>query len=108
MNERNAAEHNNSQIDLMAFAGRHSHISTCFLAQKFGQLTTNYRSQLDWLWWSGSGSSREIQAIYYEITHGGSLKHFNKNLDEIFTKPYVWMYWENINGRFYYSILDDS
>jgi hypothetical protein len=106
MHERTQSDSYSSVIDDIAFAGRHYHISTLFLAQRFAQISTGYRSQLDWMFWAGSGNSREVQAIFYEMTMGtDDLKTFKNKIAVIFKKPFTWLFFVNVFGIMKMEVL---
>jgi hypothetical protein len=87
-----------SALDLLAFTGRHYDISTIQLAQKWSQITPSYRSQLDWFFWAGSSSKREVTQIHMEYGDR-QIEVFREMVSENFNQLYQWLYFININGK---------
>ena len=87
-----------SVLDELAFTGRHYDISTLQLAQKWSQITPSYRSQLDWFFWAGSSSKREVTQIHMEYGDR-SIDGFRELVAENFNQLYQWLYFININGK---------
>ena len=57
--------HQDAITDL-AFAGRQYNMSCVFLAQRYTQISPNYRSQMDFIAFFGSTNKRELTAIHSE------------------------------------------
>ncbi len=96
---RKASESKQSPLDQLAFAGRHFGISTIQLAQRWSQLSTGYRSQLDHFFFFGSSNKREISAIHEEFSPCKEVSEFRALLKTLLSKPHQVLYFENNCGR---------
>lgn len=92
-------------LDVLAFAGRHGNVSTISLAQRWNQLSTGVRTQLDFFFWAGSANGDEIRAIYKEFSQHDNVKEFRDYMKEVFNDDFQWLYIQNFRGRLYMEKL---
>jgi hypothetical protein len=86
-------------ISKLAFIGRHFNISVVWLAQRWTQLSTSYRSQLDFFFFSGSPNKRELSLVFQEYADTLEFKDFVSKCNATFNQDYQWLYFENKAGR---------
>lgn len=99
------SESKKSCLDQLAFAGRHYKISTIQLAQRWSQLSTGYRSQLDHFFWFGTTNKREISAIHEEFSPYADIADFRKMLKRDLVKKHSVLYIENRLGNVFVKVI---
>ena len=87
------------EITQLAFAGRHPRMSCVFLAQRFTQISPNYRSQMDFLIFFGSTNKREISAVHAEFGSNDIIDFRRFISTELLTEDHSVLMFMNKNGK---------